>query len=158
MELKDSHISEKIRQRVNSMRREFEIFKDDARFLDARQYKWETIIDHANNKNCWVLIHDYPLPPGYNVTSATAAFLLSPANYLHSGIDMVYFNPPLNRSDGVMIRQTESSVVIEGSSYQRWSRHRQGDPWTPGNDSLVTHLSLVDYWLAREFQTSEVRS
>ncbi|MGE5417087.1 MAG: E2/UBC family protein [Acidobacteriota bacterium] len=140
------------------MRRDFEIFTDDASFLDARKYIWETIKDSTNNNNCWVLIHDYPIPIGYNVNSATAAILLSPANYLHSGIDMVYFNPHLSRSDGVMIKQIDGRMVIEGSSYQQWSRHRQGDPWTVGNDSLITHLSLVDYWLAREFQSQELRS
>jgi hypothetical protein len=64
---------------------------------------------------------------------------------------MVYVLPHLARKDGVGINNL-SGQSIDGTDWQRWSRHRTGaNPWRPGVDDLSTHLFLVDDWFAREF-------
>ena len=43
--------------------------------------------------------------------------------------------------------------IIEGKSYQRWSRHRSHvSQWNPVIDSVVTHFSLIEESLLREVQ------
>ena len=70
--------------------------------------------------------------------------------YPDTQLDMVYFLPALQRSDGRGIGAL-STQGISGASWQRWSRHREpGFPWRPGVDDLSAHLLLVDHWLERE--------
>jgi hypothetical protein len=131
------------------MRRDFELDKHDEAFLNTRDYYWETI---QEGNRLWVFVREYPLPGGYNVLNATLAIEITSIDYLRSGLDMVYFSPILHRKDGILIGATEHIETITGISFQRWSRHRTAEgSWEVGNDSLVTHLLLVDYWLGREF-------
>ena len=116
-------------------------------FLSQSGRRWETIRDAGE----WVIISDYPLPPGYNVSHATVALKIE-GGYPVTQIDMVYFDPPLGRQDGKPIGAL-SPQPISGRQFQRWSRHRTGEnPWRPGVDDISTHLSLVDFWLEREFK------
>ena len=63
------------------------------------------------------------------------------------------FHPALTRTDGAKIPATEEVQLIEDHPYQRWSRHRTPqNPWIPGQDSLATHIMLVEDWLEREFE------
>jgi hypothetical protein len=136
------------------MRRDFPVDPQDVDYLDAKGYKWEAVNDRSN---LWILIHDFPIPEGYNVRSATAAIHIPSLDYLRMGLDMVYFYPSLHRLDGVRIPATEATMDITGLSYQRWSRHRTAEaPWEVGNDSLITHLLLVENWLKREFKRGGV--
>jgi hypothetical protein len=72
--------------------------------------------------------------------------------YPMAPLDMVFFHPALARVDGTQIKATQVVQTIDGKQYQRWSRHRtKANPWKPGEDSLATHLVLVEDWLEREF-------
>lgn len=129
------------------MRKDFELPEIDTEFLSRSGRRWETIRDAGE----WVIISDYPLPPGYNVANATIALKID-GGYPVTQIDMVYFDPPLGREDGKPIGAL-SPQPISGKQFQRWSRHRTGEnPWRPGVDDISTHLSLVDFWLEREFK------
>jgi hypothetical protein len=129
-------------------RRQFLLPSEEREHLDARGLPWETIMDGGQ---MWLLVHDFPIPSGYNVTQASLALLLVP-QYEAAGIDMVYFYPSLQRLDGVGINNL-SLQIIEGKEFQRWSRHRSGEaPWREGVDGIHTHLSLVEEWLLREFK------
>ena len=67
-----------------------------------------------------------------------------------SALDMVYFDPWLSRQDGKPIGAANVSQALDGKSYQRWSRHRTGqNPWKPGEDSIGTHIFLIEDWLQR---------
>ena len=97
----------------------------------------------------WLLIHEYPIPGGYNVTTARLALRL-PSTYPDDQIDMVYFNSSLALASGRNIRQL-SMTTVDGMPYQQWSRHRTpANPWRPGVDNIGTHLLQVDTWLRRE--------
>lgn len=129
------------------MRREFELGPDDARALDALGLVWETIrYGHPHGQSLWLIIHDFPIPTGYNVTRARVAIRLD--TYPPGMIDMAYFNPPLARSDGKQINNL-TTTDVDGATYQQWSRHYA---WTNGTDTLGTHIRKVRGWLKHEFR------
>lgn len=130
------------------MRRQFELLPEDEQFLDEYGLPWETIVDGSQ----WVLIHDFPLPEGYNHRTVTVAIRLE-TGYPASGLDMVYFYPAVSRKDNRPVRQTENRQPLDGKSFQRWSRHRTAaNPWIAGQDNLGTHVILIEDWLEREFE------
>lgn len=133
---------------VQSVRREFVLPTGDHSFLESLGYRWEAVKD---GQTLVVIIHDWPLPSGYNVKSATLALKL-PASFPDDQIDMVYFAPSISRVDGVGIPNLTAETIC-GELFQQWSRHRTPEnPWRTGVDDISTHLCLVDDWLRREFR------
>jgi len=132
-----------------TLRRQFDLLPQDQQFLDDYGLPWETIFDGSQ----WILIHNFPtLHEGYSHETVIAAIRLE-TGYPMTGLDMVYFYPPLARKDGLRIGATEAMQAIDGKSYQRWSRHRTAEnPWRPGQDSIGSHVILIEDWLAREFE------
>jgi hypothetical protein len=129
------------------MKRDFHLPEEDCKFLDGIG-EWETI---SNSGMQWVIIHDYPVCPGYNIEKVTVAIKIE-TGYPRTALDMAYFFPALHRKDGKVIRAT-TSQSIDGKSFQRWSRHRTSqNPWREGIDDLSTHLSLVSFWFELEFK------
>jgi hypothetical protein len=127
--------------------RQFPLTEDDHKGLDARKLNWATIVDGGRR---WLIFRDFPLPPGYNVARCAIAVEV-PGNYPAAELDMFFCFPPLSRTSGHQIPQTESQMTILGQTYQRWSRHRgPGSPWRMGVDSALTHLALIEGALARE--------
>ena len=131
-----------------SLRRQFDLLPEDQKFLDDYGLLYETVVDGS----MWVLIHDFPTPDGYNHRKVTVAVRLE-TGYPVTGLDMVYFSPALQRTDGQTIGQSDVQQVIAGVTYQRWSRHRTDvNPWKPGVDDLGNHIFLIEDWLEREFE------
>jgi len=130
------------------LRRQFILLPQDQKFLEEYGLPWETIVDGSQ----WVLIHEFPTPSGYNHARVTAAIRLE-TGYPTTALDMVYFFPALARKDGLPIGATNARQMIDGKSFQRWSRHRTAaNPWKPGHDDLGSHVLLVEDWLEREFE------
>jgi Prokaryotic E2 family E len=130
------------------LRRRFDLLPTDREFLDEYGLPWETIVDGSQ----WALIHDFPLPRGYNHATTTAAIRIE-TGYPNTELNMVYFYPPLARSDGKPIGATEAQQPLDGKNYQRWSRHRTAaNPWKIGRDHIGTHVILIEDWLDREFE------
>ena len=130
------------------LRRDFALLPQDEKFLEEYGLPWETVSDGSQ----WVLIHEFPTHDGYSHHHVTAAIRME-TGYPNSELNMVYFLPPLARRDGRSIGATQAKQVIDGKTYQRWSRHRTGqNPWKPGVDGLDTHVILIEDWLAREFE------
>lgn len=129
-----------------ALRREFHLPAFDAQYLDSLGLPWETMKDAGL---LWLLVHDWEIGSGYQVPRVRIALQI-PGGYSDNQIDMVYFFPPLQRSDRNMIAATSQRPIC-GETYQRWSRHRTpANPWRPGTDDISTHLTLVDEWLRRE--------
>lgn len=121
-------------------RRNAPVLEQDQIFLERYGLPWEIITDGCT----WVLLHNYPLPPGFSEPKVTLAIRLE-AGYPFTALDMMYVYPWLSRTDGRPIGQANVSQLLDGKSFQRWSRHRTGDnPWVAGEDSLETHLYLVE--------------
>lgn len=130
------------------MRRQFNLLPQDEAFLEQYGLSWETMI----NGSQWVLIHEFPTHEGYNHAKASIAILLTPG-YPQAALDMVYVYPHLSRKDDKPIRQVKAHQNVDGKNWQRWSRHRTPqNPWCPGEDSLETHIYLIEDWFTREFE------
>ena len=131
-----------------ALRRDFDLLAQDENFLEEYGRPWETIVDGSQ----WVLIHEFPTHDGYNHARVTAAIRME-TGYPNAELHMVYFFPALARKDGRPIGKTEATQVVDGKTYQRWSRHRTAkNPWRAGVDGLDTHVFLIEDWLAREFE------
>jgi hypothetical protein len=131
-----------------ALRREFDLLPVDREFLDEYELLWETIVDGSQ----WVLIHDFPLPRGYNHETVIAAIRIE-TGYPNTELNMAYFFPALARRDGKPIGATQAQQTLDGKSYQRWSRHRTAaNPWKIGRDHIGTHVILIEDWLDREFE------
>lgn len=134
--------------KAKSPRRDFALLEEEEEFMDKLELFWETV--NFNGQN-WIFIHDYPVVEGYNIPSATVAFLLPPT-YPASQIDMVYIYPGLQRTDGQPIGAL-SDFPLDGKNFQRWSRHRTAlNPWRSNIDNITTHYPLVEAWLLKEFE------
>ncbi|WP_061959685.1 multiubiquitin domain-containing protein [Cupriavidus pauculus] len=131
------------------VRKEFALLEADEDFLDQHFAHWETLVQGGRR---WLLIYAYPTPPGYSVRRITLA-LEVPPNYPGAQIDMFYVLPHLSLISGAPLPNTEAREVIEGSEYQRWSRHRgAGSEWKANSDNVITHLALVESALVKETQ------
>jgi hypothetical protein len=129
-------------------RRQTPVLEQDETFLYNYGLRWETIMDGST----WVLLHDFPLPEGYNVPTVSLAIRIE-GGYPLAALDMMYVYPALARRDGRPIAQTQVTQQIDGKPFQRWSRHRtSGNPWVPGLDSLETHIYLVEEFFAAELR------
>lgn len=124
------------------VRRDFALLEGDTEYLDANHPGWEAIRD--GNKP-YVILHDFPVPAGYNHAHVDAAILMS-AGYPAAKLDMVYFHPPLSRTDGRPIGAL-ANQTIEGKPWQRWSRHYG---WRAGIDDLSIHAERIKSWLENE--------
>lgn len=130
----------------STVRRQFKLLDQDMQFLDGTGLRWETIMEGGVKA---VVMHDWPLPPGYNVSHAQVHVRMTDG-YPDAQIDMAYFSPALNRADGRGINNL-SGLVFDSQQWQQWSRHRTpSSAWRAGIDDLSTHMALVDDWLAAE--------
>jgi hypothetical protein len=127
-------------------RRDFSLPQEDAIWLEGLRLHYDLMAEGGVLR---VVVHDYPLPGGYNL-STVAVSLRVDSGYPDTQIDMVYFFPDVVRQDGRPIAAA-CTEGFGGKPWQRWSRHRTpANPWRPGIDNLSTHFALIDYWLARE--------
>jgi len=130
------------------LRRQFTLLPADEEFLVQYGLPWEAVVDGSQ----WILIHDFPTHDCYNYPKASIAIRLE-TGYPLSQLDMVYIYPALSRKDGQLIPQTQVNQPLDGREWQRWSRHRTGtNPWRAGEDSLETHIYLIEDWFVREFE------
>jgi hypothetical protein len=128
-------------------RQTFSLPAEDVEFLENKGLPWETL---SENRLQWLIIHDYPIPEGYNVQAAQIALQIAP-NYPVAQIDMAYFYPHLAKRNGRGIYAL-SQQNIDCKIFQRWSRHRKPGEWRPGLDNISTHLILVENWLEKELK------
>lgn len=149
---------EKLRFRPNEInngeaplgfRRDFRLLKKDEEFLNNRGFHWETVIEDGRR---WLIIRSYPLPSGYQISSADIASDI-PQSYPAAEIDMFYCYPPILTLANVEPPTTTVRVQIENKQYQRWSRHLNGaTKWDINSDSVISHIGVIDECLAREVE------
>ena len=127
---------------MSEIRRKFLLSSDDTEYLDNAFPGWQAI------DGGWILIHNFPIRPGYTVQTATAAIQI-PATYPATRLDMVYFNPAVLRADGQPIKATQYTADIDGKPFQRWSRHYGPGEWQANEDNIATHVMAITDWLDR---------
>lgn len=125
-------------------RRAFDLPEEDVEFLNSLGLAWETVQD-ANVR--WLLISDYPIPSGFNVSKATLAIKIG-GGYPPAKLDMAYFLPDLSKLSGTSIPNL-TAATIDGKQYQQWSRHYE---WREGIDDLAVHYRRIEQWLLDELK------
>lgn len=139
-------VPKEVREGEGPLRADFLVLDEDAEYLDGKGYIWEALA-HPDGKR--IVIRGFHPPHGF-IPAEVDMFVILPQGYPDTQIDMVYFYPPLARSDGKAIRGLVTSV-FEGKNWQRWSRHRtENSQWRQSIDNLGTHLMLVDDFLCAE--------
>jgi len=130
-------------------RMEFKLPEVDQDYLNNAYPNWEALFNSQSPSEHWVLIHNYELPAGYQVPTATVGLLI-PAGYPRDQIDMAYFDPPLSIITQLKQPNALTLRALDGKSFQQWSRHRTKTPWRPFKDNINSHLAYVDSWLNKE--------
>ncbi len=132
-----------------ALRREFLFGNEDTEYLNVNHPGWESILNGCQR---WLLLNNFKIPAGYTIHECTVAISI-PANYPSQPLDMAYFFPYIHRKDGQVIRQTDSSMIIDGKSFQRWSRHYSSqNPWIPDESNIATHIMAIRDWLDRALE------
>lgn len=132
---------------LNAPRREFAILEKDETHLEERGLYWETFMDAGRR---WLLLRNFVLPDGYNAQVVDIAIEVPPT-YPRSEIDMFHCYPHLALKSGHEIPQTSVRTSIGGRSFQRWSRHLNGQTrWNPATDSVMTHIAVVEAAILKE--------
>lgn len=127
-------------------RRQFRLPEADEAFLDGLGLRWEAL---ASGNEKWVIIYGYPIPAGFNVSTADLAVRIAP-DYPTAQLDMGYFAPGLARANNRAINGL-SMCTIDDRSFQQWSRHRTGSSsWRPGEDDLASHVLYITSFLQAE--------
>lgn len=141
-------IPKEVQEGEGPVRSDFDVLDEDCEFLDGREYCWEAN-DQPDVKR--VVIRGYVPPPGFT-PAVVDMFVILPAGYPDTQIDMAYFHPPLSRADGKPIRALITNS-FEGKEWQGWSRHRTANSqWRQGIDCIGTHLMLVEDFLRAELR------
>ena len=128
------------------MSNSFGLQSDDIEYLDANYSgRWSLTDSPSSAALVGLLIEDFPVPPGYTTATVTLMIII-PNGYPGAMLDMFYFDPPLQRSNGQAIAALASEHHFD-RQWQRWSRHYN---WQPGLDSLVTHIERAINLLSME--------
>lgn len=88
-----------------------------------------------------VVINNYPTASGLQPTTTTLLVRL-PLGFPDATPDMFWCDPPILAATGAVVPGTELRETHGGRSWQRWSRHIQGQ-WRPGIDNLGTYLAYI---------------
>lgn len=126
------------------LRRDFKLLPRDEQYLDAVGHRWETQVTKENGR--WLVIQGYSLPPGFSEQTVQLALNI-PVGYPSTMLDMFYLYPAVRLASGTGIAATEIVGVLDGVTFQGWSRHR---PWSPVSDNVVTQLAMAEGCLLKE--------
>ena len=123
---------------------DFPLPDDDTEYLNAHFPGWTQMTEGSKRG---LIIPNYPLPDGYTPDKSDL-MLIIPTDYPAGKIDMFYFDPHVARKNGKDIGALNDESHF-WRNWQRWSRHYD---WTPGVDSIVSHISFVHEQLKSELR------
>lgn len=128
-------------------RRSFQLLNKDETYLQQRGLTWETFEEGGRR---WLLLRSFVLPEGYNHAVVDIAIDV-PLAYPRAEIDMFHCLPHLTLKIGGTIGETSGRTIIQGQTYQQWSRHLNGQTrWNPATDSVMTHIAVIEAALLKE--------
>jgi hypothetical protein len=116
------------------------LLESDARHLESKGYKYSANQDSSGL--ILVVIHDIPLPEAYTPTRCDLLINLPPG-YPNANPDMFWTRPDVKLKNGAWPRSSEVHEILNGASWQRWSRHLTASAWRPGMDCVRTFLAAI---------------
>ena len=111
----------------------------DMTFLSVLGIDYQIV---AEDSMICVLLHDWPLPTGFNHAVADLLVRLNPG-YPDVAPDMWWFSPAVCMADGTSLPQTQVHEHYLGRQWQRWSRHLTPEQWRSGIDGLENYIALI---------------
>ena len=120
-----------------------ELLPEETEYLNANYpERWILL---SENSTHGIRISKFPIPDGY-LPNASDLLIIIPQGYPGAALDMFYFSPGLQKTNGKNIETIEVEQHFN-HPWQRWSRHYQ---WTPGEDNLIRHIEFVKKRLQTE--------
>jgi hypothetical protein len=89
-----------------------------------------------------VVLQAFRLPPGMSVPT-TDMLLRLPPGFPDAAPDMFWCDPPVRRSNGTDIDQSQVTESYLDRQWQRFSRHLNPGEWRPGIDSIDSFIVLI---------------
>ncbi len=117
----------------------------DEEFLKRKDYRYKTF---QHGGFLAVVILDFPLPPGYQI-SQTDLLILLPGGFPESAPDMWWCCPWVRFATGADPAGANVTEQIGGRSWQRFSRHFGAVRWQAGRSGLESYVTLVRSDLAK---------
>jgi len=89
----------------------------------------------------FLVVHDYPLPPGLAPAAVDLLVKLPPA-FPDAAPDMFWLSPHIRTPSGVEPQGTSVETVL-GGAWQRFSWHLKPGAWRPGMSTLRDYMRCV---------------
>jgi len=111
--------------------------------MDRLQAEIEMLRSEHPNLQCgadveWVLIPDFPIPPGWN-RERTRLLLFIPSGYPEIPPDNFYVETGLRTASGEMPHAYQDSVSQIGENWGQFSWHVDVESWRPAPDPEAGH-------------------
>ncbi|SDW47807.1 E2/UBC family protein [Paenibacillus sp. CF384] len=110
-------------------------------YLEAQGYQYELQRNPMNQNELFLIIKNFDLGEKY-VPNDVTLMVKIPAGFPTAEMDMFWVQPAVQKKDG----QQPAAVCDEqylGTTWQRFSRHRDGGSWNPLMGGLRTHFTFV---------------
>lgn len=114
----------------------------DRNFLIGKGFSFKEVIDGTQKG---IIIDNFPVrPEGKFSTDNASLLILLPTGYPDVPPDMFYMIPEIRyKVNGGLPGATDHKHAFNGASWQRWSRHADGNSWRPGIDGMQAYLQRV---------------
>lgn len=124
----------------------YELSSEEEEYLDANySSSWEYLPPEGEGGVSGLVICKFSVPSGYTPEKSDMMIII-PQGYPGAVLDMFYFCPELKKINSNAINAL-APVGHFGREWQRWSRHYS---WTPGCDSIISHIEFVKNTLQNE--------
>ncbi|KWX87977.1 hypothetical protein AMQ83_09700 [Paenibacillus riograndensis] len=115
--------------------------QNEINYLNTQGYEYEFHRNPSNPSELFLVISNFDLGENYN-TRNVKLLVKIPVGFPTAAMDMFWVQPSVLKKDG----QLPASVCDEeylGSTWQRFSRHRDGGSWNPVLGGLRSHFTFV---------------
>lgn len=117
----------------------------DRDYLTSKNYNFEV---RESGNRLHLIIRDFVFPDDYAPRNADLMIII-PASYPNSNPDMFWTYPNVKLQNGSWPKRAKHHKEYLGQSWQRWSRHFNGNKWRPGIDGIRTYLGSIKKELAK---------
>ena len=115
----------------------------DRDYLVHKAISFEEVAEGANKGLIFI---DRPLPSGRYSDSMVDVFLPLPSGYPDVSPDMFYVLPWVKLTpENQYPKAADQPFSLKGKTWQRWSRHPEGNDWRRGIDGIWTAMKRIEH-------------
>jgi len=127
-----------------------ELLHADKDYLARKGYRYETF---QHGQFLALVIFDFELPPGYQISRADLLVLL-PGGFPDAAPDMWWCYPWVKTITGADPLNANVAESIRDRTWQRFSRHFTTARWHPGRSGVESYVTLIRADFARAVQAA----